>query len=730
MTRQQRNRLKSGLLGSLVLASLAAAWPHIGPLGELEQSTLDFRYARFNRDKRMSDRVQVIDIDEESLKLLEPTYGRWPWPRRVYKELIEFLSVGEPAGVFFDVQFGEQQLGSDDDALLAETAAATGIASFALGLFDEARPGAAPAEKMPEDFGERFALDGAGLAGYPLGAQFRNFSLPNRILYSKITKIHSVDAYRDHDGISRRMPLLFSYQGNWIPSLTVAAARAALGAELPPRYDHGQLVFAGEGGKEYRAPIRGDGNLELHFYSRGKWTAPIPIAAAIDSAMKMQRGEVEDPASLALNPLEFKGKVILIGASAAGLEDLKSTPIDSAYPGVLLHATAISNILDQDFLRRPSSLQRWVIALLAILLGYVSTLTIERMSLRVGVPAIAGSAYVAIGFLLFQRYGIAIDLAMPPLLGFAALSHGFAYMSFMEGAERRRMQSTLSKYLSPAVSAQLIAAGSDPRAEIGRTEELSVMFTDIRGFTSLSEKLDARTVVERLNEYLARMTDIVFEHTGTLDKFIGDALMAFWGAPVKDPDHAVRAIRCGLQMRRALAVLNESWLRTGALTQPLGIGMGVHTGEVIVGNIGSERRLDYTVIGDNVNLASRIEGLTKQYHIDFLVGDRTQELASQLFVFRQVDWVKVKGKSQAVAIHEPLCEVSSADTDRMLNLKRSFESALGLYRKGAFLEALAEFETLHRETGDGPSAVYVERCKGLQENPPENWDGIFVAKSK
>ncbi|OFZ54487.1 MAG: hypothetical protein A2428_00720 [Bdellovibrionales bacterium RIFOXYC1_FULL_54_43] len=739
MTQKTRRQLQSALIGGLFIISFIALFQAFSTMERFEDATLDWRYRHFNRTTAMSDQVQIFDVDEITLKVLEPIYGRWPWPRRAHKEFIEFAATGQPEGVFFDIEFSESQKGTDDDSQLAQASANAQVVSHAMAFMEPGAPGTKQ-ENLPADFARRFAVSNersvTGLAGFPQFIHFTEYRVPNATLYSQIPRIHAVNTDPDADGVFRHVPLLVRYGDQWMPTLSLAAVLTTY-KDPVLLYRDGALIITAEGTPPggLRVPVDSHGRLRLHFYSSEKTTPMTRIASALDAQIKITRGEVTDPAQLPVNPLSLENKLLLVGASATGLADLKVTPVASSYPGVLLHATAISNMLKGDFLRTLPSSASLVITALAVFAFYYFGLFLSHIALKLVLPMLLLATYWAFGIWAFQQQSLHIPLAAPTLGGLAAILHGFAYMSFIEARDRKKMQGALSKYLSPSVAAHLVANGINPQAEVGRDQELSVLFSDIRGFTTLSERFRAPIVVEVLNKYLGRMTNVIFEKDGTLDKFIGDAIMAFWGAPLEDQAHAVKSVACAFEMRKQLAILKrelaESDADAGLKDVQLNIGIGINTGRVIVGNIGSEKRLDYTVIGDNVNLASRIEGLTKQYHVDFLVGERTREMIKERFICRELDWVKAKGKNKPVSIFEPLCEKSAPDAHEYEALAAEFQTGLDHYRKGMFQEAKTQFESiLARRPKDGPSQTFVERCGELLADSPDNWDGVFVAKSK
>jgi adenylate cyclase len=331
---------------------------------------------------------------------------------------------------------------------------------------------------------------------------------------------------------------------------------------------------------------------------------------------------------------------------------------------------------------------------------------------------------------LFRNHSIHVPMALPLLAGTASIISGFAYMVFVETRNGKEIQTTFSKYLSPTITQHLIESGMNPIAEVGHWKELSILFSDIRGFTSLSERIPAAQLVHILNDYLSAMTDIIFEHTGTLDKFIGDSVMAFWGAPVENKDHALLSVKTALVMTARLRQFN---IEASSRQQPsLKIGIGIHTGKAIVGNIGGNKRLDYTVIGDAVNLASRIEGLTKEYNLSILISEPTYRLIHDQVLCRPIDVVVVKGKTEAIKIYEPLVILDEGPiSENLLKLMEHSQKALDFYQSGAFSEALLEYQNLRRFfPDDGLSPTMIQRCEQLIENPPQNWQGIYFSMDK
>ncbi len=731
-SKQQQIRLRRALLGTLILSSIFFLFRLLPLAEQLERSTLDFRYAHFNRDARFSDQVVILDIDEESLKLLSPLFGRWPWPRRVYKDVIEFLNLGKPAGIFFDVYFTESQKpdenGISDDSLLAEATTIAGNVSHAMEFLSKTSVEQRSTQQLPPGI-QRHALNISGdVTKIPQPEnKFVDFLVPAPAFVEKNVPMHITTATSDSDGVFRRLPVIFPYETAIYPSLTLAAVLMKNPSQLSWTSSRDALTLTRSNGKgALEIPLDSNGRVALHFYQKDTTHDPeiIPMDAVIDSAMKLQKGEEADPTKLKVNPLELENKLVLIGTSAAGLLDLKATPVNSSLSGVLLHATAISNILNQDFLKSTPTWVKILTSLILLCLTYGGVLFLNSFVLKISIPVVILCAYDFLSFSLFKSHSFGLEMALPNLFAALALVDGLAYVSFVENAEKKKMSGALSRYLSPTVTQALIESGMNPQAEVGSKKELSILFSDIRGFTTLSESMPPEQLVGKLNTYLGRMTDEIFLFDGTLDKFIGDAIMAFWGAPLNDPDHALKAVRCGFAMKHALSQMMSDFK----------MGIGINTGECIVGNIGSEKRISYTVIGDNVNLASRVEGLTKQYHSTFLIGNRTQELVKDSFLCRPIDDVRVKGKTQSVLLYEPMLEINAPGAPAIRELIESFTESFEEYRKGNFQKALASFKKTQamrvEAGGDGPSDVYIERCQELIAHPPSEWDGVYVAKSK
>jgi adenylate cyclase len=412
------------------------------------------------------------------------------------------------------------------------------------------------------------------------------------------------------------------------------------------------------------------------------------------------------------------------------VEDLKHTALGPHTPGVYLHASAYGNIAANDVLRFAPAYFQPVMMAVMIMLTIAAVFFLERLSSKIVWPLLAVIAWSALSIGLFSR-NICLPMAGPPFSALCAYVVSLSFLSFSEGRERRKIKNVLGQYVAPAVLAKVLENSKEEfmRAEVGTKEELTIFFSDIRGFTSLAEAYPVEKVVELLNGYLSAMTDIIFDNHGTLDKFIGDAIVAFWGAPLHDDKHPLRAVQSALAMQKALMELNRE--NNARRLPELNVGIGIHTDHVILGNIGSHRKLDYTVIGDGVNLTSRLEGLTKMYNTPILISQSTYERVMGEICCRVVDYVKVKGKQKPIRIYSAIGAAASIDS-LTLNVISLTESAFHHYTHKEFNAAEAILnQILTVKPSDFLATMLLYRCREFRHNPPpEGWDGYYEYHTK
>jgi adenylate cyclase len=658
-----RRRLTLGLAAAAVATALAGGLRLTPAVEVMEARSYDLR-ARLLADPAAADTsIVIIAIDENSLDVYGEQLGRWPWDRDAYVHLLDYAAIGGARAVVFDILFREpDRRYPEGDTLFADALADSrrAVLAFTLSPGDPTEAGKWAANRRAEMTAHRSDAVSAMThrAALPLsdGAEgilpgvIRELPYAEPVyplLGEQAVALGAVNWTPDRDGVTRYAPLVFQHQGRLYPSLPLAVARL-----VDPVRLGGAVAVTTDGLTlgETRIPLVG-GRLPVRWrgpFMRGfRTTYPvIPAFHVLDSHHALSTGR--EPHI----PLEaFEDRIVFIAATAAGALDARATPLEPHEPGAMVHATVLDNLLQGDFLERA----RWpanlgfilAIALLAALLAV--TFESALLASLGGVVALLAAGAVST---LALSTGVWLDLAAPTLAGAFAFAGAMVGNYLGEGRDRRRVRELFGRYVSPEYVRRL--ADDYENVQLGGARApVTLLFSDIRGFTSLSERLPAETVIRMLNEYLERMTEVVFRHGGTLDKFIGDAVMAFWNAPVPMADHATRAVEAALDMLVELESLNERWQIEGAPAR-IRIGIGLNTGEAIVGNIGSlTRKLDYTAIGDSVNLAARLEDLTREYATAIIISEATRhELDASRYEMRPLGEVRVKGKEQAVQIHE------------------------------------------------------------------------------
>jgi adenylate cyclase len=696
-----RNRARRGVLVGIAAFALAGLFQVLGLFRVLEWKSWDARLRLFADPARADRGIALVLVDQYSLDVVSKEQSvSWPWPREYYSYLVEYLRSGNAAAYFFDIAMTEPSVyGVADDKALARSAAAAGRVFFPVALSEADNETDADALAMVKTF----STPALGPGPVQTGRTYRSLTAPVPALLGSAAGIANVQVNPDDDGIYRRMPMAFRFRDSDIPSVPWALARfvkkdAAAAAAAVPLDPSGQMIIRFWGGAgTYRS---------------------YPMAALINSWAQIQEGR-----SPQVPPSEFAGKVVLVGLSAVGLHDLKASPLSPLLPGVEIHAAALDTLLQRRFIRVVPGLASAVfVALLALSAGVVASLirkTGVLIAAFVGLLAVpVMAAVVAFAGRFWLNFVFPESAVLLTLTGAAALNYG------VEGKERRFIKGAFHHYLSPAVIDGILK-NPDLLRLGGEERDVTSFFSDIAGFTSVSEKLAPPDLVALLNAYLTEMTDIILDAGGTLDKYEGDAIVAFWNAPLDDPDHALRACRAALACQAKLsAMAPELEARFG---QALRMRIGLNSGPAVVGNMGSRRRFDYTAMGDTVNLAARLESACKQYRVAILAGESTVRALRGEFVVRDVDRVRVVGRAEPCGIFEP---VGPRDVLTPVELERLkiYHDGLAFYRLRRWDRAEELFRSLD---GDGLSVLYAERCRRyFREPPPEPWDGVTDLISK
>ena len=525
------------------------------------------------------------------------------------------------------------------------------------------------------------------------------------------------NAAPDQDGPIRRLGLLYRYGDQLYPALSLVAAAQYFDSKIRPL--DGEILPHTLSGVEFggprAAPTTPDGELLLNYYQAPERYFPTySVADFIDGTV---------------SPEVYRAKIVRFGMTAQGLYDLRPNPFSPTTPGGYIHAMAIQNMLDGRFMQRFYGMAL-LEAILYLLVGLLLGLLLPRMPPWSGVLVtlgVGGGLYLYDSLVLFPSGNW--FLAVYPLLEVVCIFIGINVYGYLtEGREKRKIRSAFQFYLTKSVVDEVL---EEPRKlKLGGEKRIcTVLFSDIRGFTSISETLEAEKLVALLNEYLTPMTNMVFKHDGTLDKYMGDAIMAIFGAPIAHPDHAARACETALDMMVSLKALQVDWAQRGL--PHLDIGIGVNTGPMSVGNMGSEVRFDYTVMGDNVNLGSRLEGLNKQYGTNIIISESTYEKAGGGVFARELDSVRVKGKLEPVRIYE-LLGVGEPSAQQRARID-GFDEGLQHYKAQRWAAATACFSRVLEEIapGDKVCTLYIERCEAMKEQPPKpEWDGVFTITTK
>jgi adenylate cyclase len=729
----ERNR---GLIvwgvGLLVLALVIGVSMTRPPaLAHLSDLVFD-SYQRLKPREEAGAPVVVVDIDERSIAEI----GQWPWPRTTVAALVDRLGQFGAAAIAFDMVFpepdrtspsrliaalrdkgarielpaGDQQL--DNDAALAaafsrnRVVAGIAISNENSNALPPPKAGFAFGGESPKDYLRAFS---GGVSNLPeltaaaTGLGFFSFPLSG-------------------DGVVRSLPLLARAQDRLYPALSIEALRVAQDAGsfivrstgASGEADTGRAAMTALKDGAFAMPTGPDGTFRIYY-------SGLPRMKTISAA------DVLDAGKAAAIGQQIADHIVLVGTSAVGLRDLVATPFHEATPGVRVHAEIIDQIVGQSFLTRPDWVRGAEIALAACL-GLLLLLVEWRFGAVVNSVAAFFLVVLAVGssWVAFTHWQLLIDPILPAsavALVFAATTPALLLLA---NRERRFIHSAFSHYLSPALVGRLAENPGELRLG-GETRNLTILFSDIRGFTSLSENLDPDALTRLLNDFLTPATDVLLKSEATIDKYIGDAIMAFWNAPLDIADHPRKACLAALRMLEAVDAVNS---KAGSA---LRVGIGLHTGPCCVGNLGSAQRFSYSAIGDSVNVASRVESLTKQYGVSILATEETRSAAADL-AFLEADRVRVVGRQEPVAVHVLVGDAEYAGTPAFAGQRASHGRFLASYRRAEIDEAqaaLAEARRGKTPALDGLYDLYAQRLAAMKLMPPDKeWDGVFAAERK
>jgi class 3 adenylate cyclase/CHASE2 domain-containing sensor protein len=783
VSKKSKIEKKLAVLIITVLVFAVISFLHLlGVFHFLEYKSYDFR-VRFWADSiysRPSDDIVLIVIDQDSIDWAQSERGwGWPWPRQSYAEIVSYMNMAGAKSIAFDIIFSEPSIyrnaKQDEiiDSMISNLETAQSItgegqrreagrlymniinnlqslsareddASFINASYDFGRVVQAVVfssqtgnvsswsdlEKplfQPENFGsllEKFNVNINVKGQFPISG-----------LTMSAGALGSVTGIPDSDGVYRRIKPFTMFDGKAVPGLS-AASLLVSGKENKIRYDEksGSLQW-----EDISIPVNKDGSALLRFRGELDRYIPYKASAILRSFEMVKKGE--EPLLTLSN---FKDTHVFIGVYAQGLFDIFYTPISSLYPGVGCHVTMLDNMLNGDFVRESSEWLNMLILLTVIAIVVLLAMFSNRIPLSLGGTIFIVAVVIAVSFIAYQWSGIWFPMVTFLAGVFASFTNVMLYNYATEGRQKRFIKSAFSQYLSPKVIEQIIHDPSQLKLG-GEKREMTAIFTDVRSFSTISEALgDPARLVELLNFYLTRMSNIVLDNQGTIDKYEGDAIIAFFGAPIHMENHASLACRAVVKMKKVETEVNREALANGLVTpkvmetlaakgiisdiddpRPLFTRLGVNTGEMVVGNMGTPNKMDYTIMGNAVNLAARLEGVNKQYDTGgILISEYTREHIGDEFILRPLSRVRVVGINTPLRLYE-LLDIASEASSELLDMVKSWEQAFSFYEKRDFLAAQNIFQTIYfKNNADLAVKKYLNRCAKYAAYPPDekSWD--------
>ena len=705
------------------------------PLEEIRLRTFDF-YQTLRPRQTTARPVTIVDIDESSLKEI----GQWPWPRTIVADLVTRLTQLGAVAIGFDIIFAEPDR-------MSPGIAATSFRDLDEEVRNKLRSLPSNDEVLAEAIRHSRVVAGQVGSAMPVARTQAESALqtgfavrgpdPSRFLVTFAGLLHNVPAIEqaaagrgvfsiqpERDGIIRRVPMIMQAQGAMVPALSMELLRVVTdsGAILVRTDEAGVQSVAVPG---LELPTDQNGRLWVHFDRHD----PSRYVSATDV---LQGRTLRD---------NVEGKLVLIGTSAAGLLDVKTTPVAAAMPGVEVHAQILESAIANSLLTYPNyAIGAELLVAVLVGLAIIIVAPMVRASTVIALGGIVVAGLMGVSWYLFSQHNLLIDFTYP------LMASGFVYLTlifinyFQEQKQRQQIRAAFGYYLTPALVEQL--ARSPEKLVLGGEERrMTILFSDVRGFTTISEhyKHDPQGLTRLMNRFLTPLTNAIIERNGTIDKYIGDAIMAFWNAPLDDPQQEVNACEAALEMLARADKLNQEFKReadqNGGKYMPLRVGIGLNTGPCVVGNMGSDFRFNYSVLGDTVNVASRLEARTKDYRIPVIIGEGTAQKAKERFATMEIDRIQVKGKTQPETVFTVLGRAELGRDPNFLELHELTTKMLRYYREQNWTQALDAIEPCRKAAeGFGVGALYhmyAERIEAFRHNPPPaDWNGVYEAESK
>ena len=695
--------IRKNLISLIALTVLVFTLSALGIFTWAENMAYDSRMSFSARHYAPSEEIALVLLDQESLDWAKEEFGwGWPWPREAYAKMIDYFNRGNAASFAFDMIYSENSVyGTQDDEKFAESSKNFGrVIQTIFYENDDSEP-----------------------------------TLPILPLRDSAALLGNVSSSLDSDRVARRSPVEPSATGEYGLSISSYLVKnGTIDLEKIPRSWKGGMYVRYVDDLSRFAPYSAKQILQSELEieeSEQRFRNEFGMTEASHPELDRSRYRgrfVSESDDDFIPPEQFEGNYVFFGLYAPGLFDICATPVSATYPGVGVHLCQLDTILQESYINDEPIIFTILFIFAAIIGGFllgasISQAKISSLVIKTLFALLICSAWVAFAFAIFFAGWI---VPLSTVIFAFILSYITAifegYMT--EGHQKRYLKAAFRQYLSPAVIENLIA--NPEKLNLGGEErEITAYFSDVQGFTSISEKLTPKELTDLLNNYLSAMTDIILAHGGTIDKYEGDAIIAFWGAPTEQADHAKRAVDAALACQQKLRDMQEEL--TKVTGKPFVQRIGLNTGKAVVGNMGSRSRFDYTMMGDTVNLASRLEGINKQFGTYTMCSKATMESAvknSCEYAFRPISNIAVVGKKEGVQVFVPMSQYEYENTAEK---RQIYDEAYDLFVKGDFAKAKEKFASNEK---DAPSAKFVEKCEKLIQNPPENWDGILRATEK
>jgi len=701
---------------ALILAIVLFLISRISFMQEIEYKLTDQRFRLVPIPEKADSNVVIVAIDDSSLEYFNANGISWPWPRSFYAHMVDYFTVSGAKAVIFDMQFYEPDIdreetyASETDGAFAAAIRENGNVLIGVQLHEDS---------INADLDmSRFSLP---IKNKELNRakEYNGLIAPLDLFKKEVRSIGIITVEPDLDGVMRRVPLLHPRGKFQLPQLAFSSWYHTRNTKDDIAYGNRKVTLG-----DMKIPLDDEGNYLINWYGNKEGESPFkyyPFKAVISSASSLKYGY--DPL---IPPSSFKDKYIIIGNIAAGLFDLKTNPYTKILPGMEIWATALSNFINQDFIHPvPNWLNFIIIWLIIFLVFYLIT----HFNAKVGNVLLLLLLIVIFmnDYLLWKYFRAPVNLTLN-ILGFVISYLLMITVSYLlEGKSKREIRKIFTRYLHPDVIKTL--EENPDQIHLGGEEiNATVLYTDIYNFTTISETKTPTELVEDLNLYFQKLTGLILDHKGLLDKYMGDGIMALFGAPISRDDHARLACEAAFAHKQIREALNNSGQLSAADQLHTKTRTGINSGTLVAGNIGSDKRMDYTAIGDTVNLASRLEGVNKIYQTNIIISEKTYLDVKDIFLCRELDFLRVKGKNEPTRIYELIDKLENNSKPDWIKI---YEEALDLYRKGIWKEAAAKFEKLTTDpVKDTAAKVMLDRCKYLMKNPPANWDGILTLEVK